>query len=76
MRYDDSEHAWLDRRAADIARETDWPLPIARSEAAAQLTRGRHSGRVAAVVLLGRRQVRHSDTDDGTALGRDDDVEP
>ena len=67
MRYDDSEHAWLDRRAAEIARETGWPLPIARSEAAAQLTRGRRSGRAAGVILLERRQIQNSDTDDGAA---------
>ena len=76
MRYDDSEHRWLDRRAAEIARETGWPLPIARSEAAAQLARGRRSGRAAGVVLFGRRQIRQSDADDSTALDRNDDMEP
>lgn len=35
----DSEKAWLERRAADIARETGEPLPVGRSEAMAQLVR-------------------------------------
>jgi len=34
-------NAWLDRRAAKIAKERGWPLPIARSEAAAEMVRMR-----------------------------------
>ena len=36
MRYDDAEHAWLNRHAAEIAHETGWPFPIARPKAEAQ----------------------------------------
>lgn len=52
MLYSESEHAWLDRRAEKIARERGWPLPIARSEAAAELARGRASGHTAQVLRL------------------------
>ena len=41
MLYSDSEAAWLDRRAEKIAEERGWPLPIARSEAAADMVRMR-----------------------------------
>jgi hypothetical protein len=41
MIYRESESAWLDRRAELIAERTGWPLPIARSEAAAELVRTR-----------------------------------
>ena len=49
MRYSDSEAAWLERRAEKIARERGWPVPIARSEAAAELVR--MQTRTPAVVL-------------------------
>lgn len=49
MLYSDSETAWLDRRAAKIAEGRDWPLPIARSEAEAELVR--MQSRKSAVVL-------------------------
>lgn len=39
MLYSESEHAWLDRRALLIAKRTGWALPIARSEAAAEMVR-------------------------------------
>ena len=52
MLYADSETAWLDRRAAKIARERGWPLPIARSEACAELVRNRVSGRTARVIAF------------------------
>ena len=49
MLYADSEIAWLGRQAEKFASGRDWPLPIARSEAAAELVRMR--SREAAVVL-------------------------
>lgn len=39
MLYSQSEINWLDRRADKIAQERGWPLPIARSEACAELVR-------------------------------------
>ena len=39
MLYSDSENAWLDWRAEKIADERGWPLPIAPSEACAELVR-------------------------------------
>lgn len=48
--YSESESAWLALRAEKIAEEQGWPLPIARSEAAAELVRTRASGRMARVV--------------------------
>ena len=41
MLYSDSETAWLNLRADKIAEERGWPLPIARSEAAAEMVRMR-----------------------------------
>jgi hypothetical protein len=41
MLYSGSETAWLDRRAEKISEERGWPLPIARSEAAAEMVRVR-----------------------------------
>jgi hypothetical protein len=41
MYYSESEEAWLELRAKKIAEETDCPLPVARSEAMAQLVRNR-----------------------------------
>jgi hypothetical protein len=41
MRYSESETAWLNLRAEKIAEERKWPLPIARSEAAAEMVRMR-----------------------------------
>jgi hypothetical protein len=41
MLYSDSETAWLNLRAEKIAAERGWPLPIARSEAAAEMVRMR-----------------------------------
>jgi hypothetical protein len=35
--YSATEKAWLDRRAVKIAENRGWPLPIARSEAAAEM---------------------------------------
>lgn len=52
MLYDESEQRWLDHRAAEIAAERGWPLPVAHSEAQAELTRSRHSGRSAAVIAF------------------------
>lgn len=52
MIYSESEAAWLDRRAEKIARERGWPLPVARSEAEAELSRGRASGCSARVLRL------------------------
>lgn len=48
MLYSESEMAWLDRRAVEVAEPTGWPVPIARSEAAAELVRMRQrpAGRV------------------------------
>jgi hypothetical protein len=39
MLYSESERAWLERRAAQIAEDRGWPLPIAESEAAPELVR-------------------------------------
>ena len=55
MLYSDSETAWLNRRAEKISEERGWPLPIARSEAGAELARGRSSGKVASVTILADR---------------------
>lgn len=52
MLYSDSESVWLNRRAERIAQERGWPLPVARSEAEAELTRGRASGHRALVVPI------------------------
>ena len=52
MLYSESETAWLDLRAEKIAEERGWPLPIARSEAAAELVRSRSSGRSVVVDML------------------------
>jgi predicted NAD/FAD-binding protein len=41
MLYSESERAWLDRRAVEVAERTGWPEPIARSEAAAEMVRMR-----------------------------------
>lgn len=49
MLYSESETAWLNRRAENISKELGWPLPIARSEACAELVRMRT--RESAVVL-------------------------
>ena len=49
MLYSDSETAWLNWRAEKISEERGWPLPIARSEACAELVRMRT--RKPAVVL-------------------------
>jgi hypothetical protein len=39
MIYTDAQHAWLDRRAKEIAEERDWPFHVARSEAMAEMAR-------------------------------------
>lgn len=52
MIYDSSESAWLTRRAERIAEDRGWPLPVARSEAEAELTRSRLSGRSAVAFHL------------------------
>jgi hypothetical protein len=39
--YPDPGTAWLNLRAEKIAEERGWPLPIARSEAAAEKVRMR-----------------------------------
>jgi len=39
MQYSRDEGGWLDRKAAEIARETGRPLPIAKSEAMAEFRR-------------------------------------
>lgn len=52
MIYSESESAWLNRRADKIVDERGWPLPIARSEAEAELTRTRLSGSSAVVLRL------------------------
>jgi hypothetical protein len=49
MLYSKSETTWLDRRAERIAEERRWPLPIARSEAEAEL--GRLRSKPTAIVL-------------------------
>ena len=49
MLYSESETAWLKWRAEKISEERGWPLPIARSEAAAEMVRMRT--RKPAVVL-------------------------
>ena len=41
MLYSDCERAWIEHRAVKFAAERGWPLPIARSEAAAELVRMR-----------------------------------
>jgi hypothetical protein len=41
MLYSESERAWLDRRAVEVAERAGWPQPIARSEAAAEMVRMR-----------------------------------
>lgn len=50
MLYLNSESEWLDRRAKRIAGERGWTLPIARSEAEAELARSRLGGRSAVVI--------------------------
>lgn len=52
MLYSESESAWLARRAEQIASERGWPLPIARSEAEAELVRSRVTGRCARILTL------------------------
>lgn len=52
MIYDRSEASWLERRAANIANARGWPLPVARSEAEAELIRSRASGRTAQIVPI------------------------
>lgn len=54
MLYSESESAWLTLRADKIAQEHGWPLPIARSEAAAELVRNRASGHCALVIAFDR----------------------
>ena len=39
MHYSRDEEGWIERKAREIARETGWPLPIARAEAQAELVR-------------------------------------
>jgi hypothetical protein len=55
MIYSESETAWLDWRAELIAERTDWPLPIARSEAAAEMVRMRTRPACKVVALAERR---------------------
>ncbi|MEX2125490.1 MAG: hypothetical protein WD795_16475 [Woeseia sp.] len=55
MIYSEPEATWLDLRAAKIAEERGWPLPVARAEAAADLVRSRASGKLAIVVPIGLR---------------------
>lgn len=62
MLYSESEKAWLARRAEKIARERGWPLPIARSEAEAELVRLRQRGRCAAVLHFRRREPNQEPT--------------
>jgi hypothetical protein len=47
----------LDLRAEKIAEERGWPLPIARSEAAAEMVRMRERPACKVVVLAERRVV-------------------
>jgi hypothetical protein len=51
MLYSESERAWLDRRAVEVAERTGWPEPIARSEAAAEIVRMRQRSACKVVVL-------------------------
>lgn len=57
MIYSDNETFWLNRRAQLIAERTGWPLPIARSEAGAELVRMRQRP-ACEVVVLAERQRR------------------
>ena len=39
MYYSGDEEGWIERKAQEIARDRGWPLPMARSEAIAELRR-------------------------------------
>ena len=41
MFYTPDEKGWIEPKAREIARETAWPLPIARAEAQAEFRRMR-----------------------------------
>ncbi len=56
--YTDSEKAWIERRARKIAKETGWPLPIARSEAMAELVRMRQRPKGAVLPLRDKSRVQ------------------
>src|SRR5690606_31854628 len=56
MLYSESETAWLNCRAEKIARARGWPLPIARSEAAAEMVRMRQRP-ACKVIMLAERAV-------------------
>ena len=51
MHYSRDEEDWLDRKAAEIARQTGWPLPIARAEAQAELVRIRERSKAKVIPL-------------------------
>lgn len=58
MIYSESETAWLDRRALEVQARTGWPLPIARSEAAAEMVRMRERPTCPVIKLAARRRLR------------------
>jgi hypothetical protein len=59
MLYSDTEQEWLNRRAAQIAEERGWPLPIVLSEAGAEVARNRASGYTAGVINIKHVRTLH-----------------
>ena len=54
MRFSESEEAWIDRRAEKFARELGLTLPIARSEAIAELLRLQRKKKAEVIELKSR----------------------
>lgn len=55
MIWSQSEQAWPERRARMISQDKAWPLPVALSEAAAQLVRSKLVGRAAVILPFHKR---------------------
>ena len=66
MLYTESEKAWLERRAEEIALERGWSHSIALSAAAAQLIRNYNSGHSAQIITLPTRKPKRC-ADDSSA---------
>jgi len=51
MFYTPDEHGWITKKSREIAHKTGWPLPVARSEAMAELRRLRRLRRPGAFAI-------------------------